>query len=67
MSDETPTPAAEPSGHTYREQYFKRSNVDLSGLPTALLMDMRRLVNRGPTPEMVARVKHKWANKPQSW
>lgn len=65
MSTEAaPVPVApEPSGHTYREQFFKRSNVDLSGLPTALLMDMRRLVNRGPTPEMVARVKHKWAAK----
>ena len=66
MSDEQPKP--ETNTHTFRTDYFKRSNHDLSGLPTALLMEMRRQVNRGPTPEMVARVKHKWKNKNvQAW
>ena len=65
MSDAQPAPVPTPevSGHTFREQFFKRSNHDLSGLPTALLMEMRRQVNRGPTPELVARYKHKWASK----
>lgn len=72
MSDEqkveAPTAAPELSPHDFRTQYFKRSNHDLSGLPTALLTTMRRQVNRGPTPEMVARVKWKWASKrTQAW
>ena len=69
MSDEAapaPVPAPESNGHTFREQFFRRSSHDLSGLPTALLMTMRRQVNRGPTPEMVDRVKHKWASK-KAW
>lgn len=66
MADEQPA-APESSPHTLREQFFKRSNHDLAGLPTALLMEMRRQVNRGPTPEMVARVKHKWAKRAQAW
>lgn len=60
--------APEQSPDAFRDQYFKRSHIDLSGLPTALKVEMRRLVNRGPTPEMVARVKHKWASKrTQAW
>lgn len=63
MSDEQPVPTVEVTGNTLREQYFRRSNHDLSGLPTALKVEMSRQVNRGPTPEMVALVKHKWATK----
>lgn len=68
MSDEQPVPTeSQPSPHDFRNQYFKRSNHDLSGLPTALLTTMRREVNRGPTPEMVARVKHRWKNHNTAW
>lgn len=67
MSDEQ-QPQPEVSPHGYREQYFKKSSHDLSGLPQGLRHDMQRLVNRGPTPEMVALVKHKWASKrTQAW
>jgi hypothetical protein len=68
VSDETPVAVAEVPPHTFRDQYFKRPSHDLSGLPTALKAEMSRLVNRGPTPEMVARVKQKWASKrTQAW
>jgi hypothetical protein len=63
VSDEAVPVPAEPAGHTLREQYFRKSNVDFSGLPSGLKVEMRRLVNRGPTPEMVERVKRKWAAK----
>jgi hypothetical protein len=46
-----------------RGEYFKKSHHDLSGLPQGLRIQMRREVNRGPTPEMVARVKHNWAKR----
>lgn len=46
-----------------REEYFKKSHHDLSGLPQGLRIQMRREVNRGPTPDMVARVKHNWAKR----
>lgn len=48
------------TGNSSREQYFQKSKHDLSGLPSALKAEMSRLVNRGPTPEMVARVKRSW-------
>lgn len=48
------------TGHSAREAYFKKSKHDLSGLPSALKAEMSRLVNRGPTPEMVERVKRHW-------
>lgn len=67
MSDAQQPVAPEQSPHTFREQYFKRSSHDLSGLPSALKAEMSRQVNRGPTPEMVARVKHKWASKKAAW
>lgn len=67
MSDEQKPEQPTPSGHTVRETYFKKSNHDLSGLPCALRVEMSRLVNRGPTPEMVARVKHTWASKKAAW
>lgn len=67
MADETPIPVAEVPPHTFREQFFRRTNHDLSGLPRGLRVEMGRLVNRGPTPEMVALVKHKWASKKVAW
>lgn len=49
------------TGHSARDAYFKKSKHDLSGLPSSLKADMSRLVNRGPTPEMVERVKRHWS------
>jgi len=66
VADKTPVPVVEVPPHTFREQFFRKSSHDLSGLPTPLKAEMSRLVNRGPTPEIVAFVKHKWANKKAS-
>lgn len=63
MSEEVAAPAEAVSPITFREQFFKRTTIDLSGLPTALKVEMRRQLNRGPTPHEVALVKHKWAGK----
>lgn len=49
------------------EEFFKKSNHDLSGLPQGLRISMRREVNRGPTPEMVERVKHQWKKAFVAW
>ena len=56
MSDEK----QEKSQELTREEFFRRKQHDLSGLPQGLRITMRGEVNRGPTPEVVAMFKRSW-------